>query len=399
MVDSIIKQCVQKSDGIDHLSHLKTQWQDANWPTSKQEIWRYAKLHWLNEAWLLASQSGKDIAYDTVLSQYNLKLKETDLVSVEGQFITREINGVNYFSADALNANDMTWSDDFFNQLGCLGLNDWASIEVAPGQQLDSQWHCILDQAKGWQNLKLTIHVKKDAHLRLRMNVMAAQAVTNLSLNVKVEQGGSCQIVSWASPQSKLIIDHNIDLQDRSDFRYDALNFEASWCHERIYMTVGAHANAMLSGLLLPGKGQSDHKAIHVNHIAPSGQSMQKFYSVADADGLAAFHGRAIVGQTAPKTNARQLARAVMLSKACEVYSRPELEIDIDDVQCQHGSSIGELDQKALFYLRSRGITLDEAKSMLIHGFIEEVVTELDPVIQGWVRDRIGSHAIGRGEA
>ena len=72
-----------------------------------------------------------------------------------------------------------------------------------------------------------------------------------------------------------------------------------------------------------------------------------------------------------------------------------ELEIDIDDVQCQHGSSIGELDQEALFYLQSRGIKLKEAKSMLIHGFIEEVVNDTDETYQAWIKNRILKHDMG----
>lgn len=396
MTESIIKQCLKKDYAGKHLDGLKNLWQDAIWPSSKQEVWRYAKLHWLNEPWALVVPIDTQKDYDTFLAQYDLSSNDTDLVCIHGKFLSNSVNEISCFSQGHLDANHVTWSDDFFNQLGWLGLSDWANIEVAEGKQLDQQLHCLLDEENKWQNIKLTIHVKKNAHLRLRINTITPKAVTNLSLNVQVETGGSCEIVSWASPHSKLLIDHNIDLKDRAEFRYDALNFEAAWCHERIYMSVGSHANAYLSGLLLPSNGQSDHKAIQVHHIAPGGQSMQKFYSVANGNGLAAFHGRAIVGHEAPKTNARQLARALMLSKACEVYSRPELEIDIDDVQCQHGSSIGELDQKALFYLRSRGIGLDEAKAMLIEGFIEEVVCDLDQSIQSWVRHRIANHQIGK---
>ncbi len=396
MTHSIIKQCLQKDYAGNHLDGLKSLWQDVTWPSSKQEIWRYAKLHWLNEPWELVAQKETQQAYDVYLTQYDLLSNETDLVSMQGKFLPNKVDEIACFSHGHLDMKKVTWSDDFFNQLGWLGLSDWANIEVAEGKYLDQQLHCILDEEKKWQNVKLTIHVKKNAHLRLRINTISAQAVTNLSINVQVETGGSCQIISWASPQSKLLMDHNIDLKDRAEFRYDALNFEAAWCHERIYMMVGSHASAHLAGLLLPSSGQSDHKAIHAHHIAPAGQSMQKFYSVANGNGLAAFHGRAIVGHEAPKTDARQLARALMLSKACEVYSRPELEIDIDDVQCQHGSSIGELDTKALFYLRSRGIDLNQAKAMLIEGFIEEIVSDLDQSVQSWIRSRIAKHEIGK---
>lgn len=396
MVNSIIQQCLENSNSnSDTFKSLRSSLKNATWPSNKQELWRYSKLQWLNEPWTLIQNAIDDTPIDHYLSPYDISCAEFDLVSFQGQFAPNKIKGVKYFSNKTLKEDNITWSDDFFNQLGWLGLNDWASIDVEKGQEFDGQWHCILDHTKAWQNLKLNIHVKKDAHLRLKINLLSANAVTNLSLKVTVESGASCQILSWGSPQSKLIVDHQVDLKDRAEFRYDSMSFETGWCHERIDLLVGSYANAMLTGLLLPSRDQSDHKAIQVRHKAPGGQSMQKFYSVADANGLAAFHGRAIVDHEAPKTNARQLARALMLSKACEVYSRPELEIDIDDVQCQHGSSIGELDFKALFYLRSRGISLNDAKAMLINGFIEEVVCDLDRRVQPWVRNRIKLHAIG----
>lgn len=397
MTDSIIHQCLDKK-GLDQtqITTLKEGWQGASWPSSKEEVWRYSKLNWLNDSWTLIADSPVSSSYENYLSDFEIETYDNDLVSMQGKFLSSQMKGVKCLSDKTLEPKNISWSDDFFNQLGWLGLNDWAKIELTENQSLEGQWHCILDHEKSWQNLKLFIHVKKNAHLRLKVNVIAPKAVTNLSLKVTVEKGGSCQLLSWTAPESKVIIDHEVNLDERSEYRYDAMNFEANWCHERINIDVGKHANAYLSGLLLPTKNQNDHKAIKVNHQAPNGQSMQKFYSVADANGLAVFHGRAIVNQTAPKTNARQLARALMLSKSCEVYSRPELEIDIDDVQCQHGSSIGELDLKALFYLRSRGISLDEAKSMLIAGFIEEVVSGLEKKEQSWVRKRISLHGIGR---
>lgn len=397
MVNSMIQQCLsQPLPSVANLEALKAKWQqDVAWPSNKSETWRYAKLQWLNEPWTLVDPTRSAKAYEAMIMQYGLSLKANDLLSLQGQFESSALDGVTVYSKQTMNTAHATWSNDFFNQLGWLGLNDWACIEVAPGQTLDTQWHCILDQPQAWQNLKLSIKVKQDAHFRLNMHLLAPFAVTNLSLDIEVEQGGHCHLIGWSAPNARILLDHQVKLHERAEFRYDSLHFEACWCHERVDVAVGKHANAMLSGLLLPALDQNDHKAIDVRHHEPHGQSMQKFYSVADANGLAAFHGRAIVNQSAPKTNARQLARAMMLSDACQVYARPELEIDIDDVQCQHGASIGELDQKALFYLRSRGIGEAEAKAMLISAFIEEIVVDLAEDVQAWVRSRIKAHAIG----
>lgn len=394
---SVIEQCLQHKIGsLESISSLKDQWSNvSSWPSSKEEIWRYAMLNWLNDAWELVDIKGSSKPVKAYLDPYDLNLGETDLVLMQGQFLPRDIPGVKYFSQKQLDVKNIRWTADFFNQLGWLGLHDWADIRVESGKHYDGHLHCIMDQAQGWQNIKLNIHVAKDANLRLKLNLMTPDAVTNLSIKVLVEAGGRCELVSWSSPETHLILDQTVDLDDHAEYQYDAMNFESAWCHERIHINVGEKASADLSGLLLPARRQQDHKAIYVKHKKPGGRSRQKFYSVADDQGQAVFHGRAIVEQTAPKTDARQLARALMLSKQCQIFSRPELEIDIDDVQCQHGSSIGELDQQALFYLRSRGLTFDQAKSMLINGFINEIILALGVSNRSWIKKRVDTHAIG----
>jgi Fe-S cluster assembly protein SufD len=162
--------------------------------------------------------------------------------------------------------------------------------------------------------------------------------------------------------------------------------------HERHAIYVGDQAEIALSGLLLPKEKYFDDKEIDVIHHSPKGKSHQMFYSVGRDHGKAVFHGRAIVKHSAPGTDARQLAHALMLSDNCQIFSRPELEIDIDDVQCQHGSSVGQIDEKSLLYLRSRGIPYELAKNMIICGFIEEVILKLPSEWQEWIHQRIKLH-------
>ena len=88
----------------------------------------------------------------------------------------------------------------------------------------------------------------------------------------------------------------------------------------------------------------------------------------------------------AQKTDGRQLTKALLLSREAAMNAKPELDIFADDVQCAHGSTIGELDRDAIFYLRSRGIPLDLARAILIQAFVSE---SLDEISDEGVRDRL----------
>ena len=90
------------------------------------------------------------------------------------------------------------------------------------------------------------------------------------------------------------------------------------------------------------------------------------------------FNGKVIVHKDAQKTDSSQSNKNILLSKNARMNSNPRLVINADDVKCSHGSSTGEIDQDALFYLRSRGIDDKTAKSILIHGFISEIFESLE---------------------
>jgi len=89
---------------------------------------------------------------------------------------------------------------------------------------------------------------------------------------------------------------------------------------------------------------------------------------------MALIKGKIYVDQDAQKTNGYQLSKALVLSENSAFNSKPELEIYADDVKCSHGSTTGNIDQNSIFYLMSRGLTKEQAKKMLVEGFINETI-------------------------
>ena len=119
-----------------------------------------------------------------------------------------------------------------------------------------------------------------------------------------------------------------------------------------------------------------DHH-LDINHQAPNSESEMLYKGILERKSKAVFNGRVLIEKNAQKIVANQANHNLLLSAEAEVYSKPELEIYADDVKCKHGASTGQLDQEALFYLRSRGIPYEDALAMLLQGFSEEVTSRI----------------------
>ena len=114
-----------------------------------------------------------------------------------------------------------------------------------------------------------------------------------------------------------------------------------------------------------------------VRHNDEKTKSHQKIKTVLDANSKGVFQGKIKVNSKAQKTDGYQLSKALLLDKDSEFDSKPELEIYADDVKCSHGSTSGNLDEEAIFYLMSRGINRDDAKKLLIKGFLTDSVESI----------------------
>ena len=148
----------------------------------------------------------------------------------------------------------------------------------------------------------------------------------------------------------------------------------------------GPEAFASLHGLV---KTQGEEKAdisIKLRHASPDCQSEQVFKALADGKSQANFHGTVYVDRDAQRTAARQSNKNILLSRDASVNSRPQLEILADDVKCSHGSATGRLDEKALQFLRSRGLSQESARKLLVHAFAGEMLL---PLPEGALRERI----------
>lgn len=129
-----------------------------------------------------------------------------------------------------------------------------------------------------------------------------------------------------------------------------------------------------------------------IQHLAAETFSNQLVKGVVDGDSRGVFQGRIRIARDAQQTEGHQLHRALLLSDQAEIDVKPELEIFADDVKCSHGAASGELDEEQLFYMQSRGISIEEARRMLVEAFLDDVLLRIsDPAMREWLKSQSGS--------
>jgi Fe-S cluster assembly protein SufD len=148
----------------------------------------------------------------------------------------------------------------------------------------------------------------------------------------------------------------------------------------------GEGGECLINGLFIGGGRQHMDNYMKVEHRAPHCGSRQFYNGILDQQAHGVFHGRIIVHKGAQKTDAKQTNRNLLLSDHAQIDTKPQLEIYADDVKCTHGATIGQIDEAALFYLRSRGLPEREARGLLLFAFANESLDRMHSAgVRAWL--------------
>jgi Fe-S cluster assembly protein SufD len=183
-------------------------------------------------------------------------------------------------------------------------------------------------------------------------------------------------------------------LSQAADSRYEGVTISvgATWARtDLVVRFADAAARCDLKGLYLVGDQQVTDFHLDVQHDVPGCASEESFKGILYGKGRAVFDGRVFVAMDAQKTDAHLSNKNLLLSRSAEVDTKPQLEIHADDVKCSHGTTVGQIDADALFYLRARGIRAPLARRMLCMGFAEEITQAIEPeALQTYVGGLVG---------
>ena len=222
---------------------------------------------------------------------------------------------------------------------------------------------------------------------------------TNTVTEIAVGDGGRVDYhrVQRESPRAYHVASTETHQGRDSTVNFHAVAFGGALMrHDIGSVMAGPGGTLILNGLyLLTGDQHADHHTF-IDHAAPHCESHEYFNGVLDEKSRGVFTGRIIVRPGAQKTDSKQTNNNLLLSSNAHADSQPQLEIYADDVKCTHGSTVGPLDPRALFYLQSRGVSEAEARRLLTYGFGAEIlgrmeVAPLRAQLDRIVRDRLAA--------
>jgi Fe-S cluster assembly protein SufD len=165
---------------------------------------------------------------------------------------------------------------------------------------------------------------------------------------------------------------------DNSHFYSATVTLNGNFVRNNLNIVLnGQHAEAYMYGLYMPNGRQHVDNHTLVDHAMPNSYSSELYKGILDDNGTGVFNGKIFVRPDAQKTNAYQSCKNVVLSPGASMNTKPQLEIYADDVKCSHGTTTGKLNDEALFYMRSRGIPKDEARTLLLYAFAQDVLSQI----------------------
>lgn len=206
----------------------------------------------------------------------------------------------------------------------------------------------------------------------LRNAATSISVASNAKLNHYKLQKGSDQI---------RLVEHT-EVDQAADSQYANYTFTLPgyrFVRNNLFLSLsGSNIESHMYGLYLTNDHQLVDNHTLVDHQYPHCESNQLYKGIMMDHSKAVFNGKVYVHPIAQKTNAFQQNNNILFSDAASIYSKPQLEIFADDVKCSHGSTIGQLDPEALFYLKSRGIDEEDGRSMLVNAFAFDVTEKIE---------------------
>ncbi len=241
----------------------------------------------------------------------------------------------------------------------------------------------------------------------------------NLSLNFVLEENSSLKLINISDDNSgcnfinnyysfqlkdnSILKNYNVDLKTNKNIKYffNNINQEKNSVSETFFLSSGStflkneikcdlkgkFASAFVNGIFYLNNKKHHEIKSNINHVVDNTKSHQLIKAVLGDESKAVYQGKIFVNSEAQKTDGYQLSKAILLNETSEFNAKPELEIYADDVKCSHGSASGNLNEESIFYIMSRGLSYEEAKKLLINGFILDVVEKItDDEIKGFLK-------------
>tara|TARA_B110000008_G_scaffold277965_1_gene320507 strand:+ start:1680 stop:2942 length:1263 start_codon:yes stop_codon:yes gene_type:complete len=356
-------------------------------PNKKLEDWRFTNLnHFLKSSYVLSELKHSD-ASELDLSQFSIPNTDT-LVFVNGHFkkeLSDTIDKVKLMSGqEYLELKNWFFespSECPFELLNTSFMDSGMSIILEENQVIEKPIR-FLFIASAKEELMISPKIHIDCSPNSSFTFIEHQVgqsdkfFINTSINCFLDEGASLNHIKIQSDSQKAVNINKVYVKQNRDSQYTffhlALDSQLSRLDIKNDLN-GEGAECSLNGLSLSSENEQLGSHILTNHYSPNCSSSQNFKNILYGNSSGIFNGKTVVHQNAQKTDSKQSNKNLILSNNALMNSNPQLEIYADDVKCSHGSTTGALDEDAIFYLRSRGLSLINAQKLLLEGFAVEL--------------------------
>jgi Fe-S cluster assembly protein SufD len=375
---------------------------DKGFPTTRNEDWKYTSVAAIEKSRFVFAPGATEVCTDLGCVGTQALPGMRLLVFVDGRHspelsrVGRLPAGVTVSSISAMLERDPEALREIlatpaagyasgFAALNTAFLTDGAYVRLAPGADLEEPLHLLFIAATRSvaANLRNIVLAGAGSRVRIVEHHAALDDAPYFSNAVTSIRAGHGAVVEHhklqeESPQAFHIAGIQADVGAEARFASSSFAFGAALSRTSIEVGLNAEkAECSLDGLYVTdGRQHADHHT-RIEHARPQCRSREFYKGVLDGASRAVFNGRVVVRAGAQQTDAQQTNRNLLLSDQAEADSKPQLEIWADDVKCGHGAAIGQLDPDQIFYLRSRGVDAETARSMLVFGFAAEVVERI----------------------
>jgi len=381
------------------------QFREFGLPTRRDEAWKYTDLRTFEQrriqlpgtagtpdSQVPRSNAMTDMAYqvdllDGRLADQRGQLPEGVTILPMAEALEQDIDALKAL-LESLPATAA--STDGFTSLNTATLERGLFIHVAAGVDagnLALNWVAGAHDAETLVNARMCLVLEEGAGLQL-FEQFENSSGNNANIVVQVElaeRAGLNHVRFQQEPDDSILITRTeVAQQSGSDYRYYGFDLGGGLVRHDLHSSLlGTCAKVALNGAyLLNGQRHVDNHA-RVDHVAPACASEQYFRGVAGGNSKAVFNTAVCVHPGADETEASQSNANILLSTMAEVNTKPELEIYADEVVASHGATVGQLDEQAVFYMRSRGLSDADARQMLTTAFCRSVSDRLSDAALG----------------
>lgn len=362
-------------------------------PTTRHEEWKYTRTTRIAaEEWKWTKDENTQGLEDTIITDLNA----LRIVYINGQYSPNhsqlnDIAGLSIrFNQDIPVADLASFQTEeaihFFDAMARQSSSSAVYIQVAKNTILDKNIHIVHlnNTAQTLSTAAVFVHVHQSAFIQITETFHGIENTKTLvirGLQARVEENARMEYVKIQAEkddQFHIAIDR-LHLASNAYSNFNTLTVDGGWVRNDLRMVLdGQNIEAHINGFYLPRRKQLIDNHTMVDHRYPHCNSNELYKGILFDQATGVFNGKVYVRKDAQKTNAYQNNANVLVGEDATMNTKPELEIYADDVKCSHGTTTGQIDESAMFYLRARGLGEDSARKLLTTAFINDVLNKVD---------------------